>query len=238
MTLVVALRCADGIALAADSRVAARTENSAPRQFVDGAHKLTRLGPDTGIMSFGLTIPGVLGMRALQDDARDENEGFVPDEMHLERAAHVLGQTYAAYLEEKREADGTIPQILTKQGVGYILASVDRRRTGAFRMYVCSSTDGFRFEEEDERAYLMGGQWHLAVGLLSSLFRPTEPTAEGVIVATALLLATAASDSTVGGPFRVATIRDREGFRTLPRPQLRAAVKSASDALAALPPHR
>jgi 20S proteasome alpha/beta subunit len=228
VTLAIALRCADGLVLATDSRV-----SGGPRQSADISEKFLQVNRDVGVMTYGLAVPGYRGIRNLVEEVRQNPSQFATMTAITERAQQVFQSEFDAYLQPHRGPDGALPPELQGQGVGYIVGGFDGNDTARFRVMSCYSDSGFEFAEQI-RTCLMAAQWPLPVSLLPYVEYPGMSVRHGLRSATMLMILTAAHESTVGGPIHVATVTLEEGFTPLHEREVTALVQDVQPSLLAL----
>jgi 20S proteasome alpha/beta subunit len=228
MTLAIALRCADGLVLATDSRV-----TGGARQSADISEKFLQVNRDIGVMTYGLAIPGYRGIRALVEEVRQNPAQYPTMAAITERAQQLFQAEFDAYVQPHRADDGTLPPELQKQGVGYIIAGFDGNDTARFRVNSCTSDNGFQFSEQMGTT-LMAAQWQLPDALLPFIEYPGMSVKHGLRSATMLMILTATFETTVGGPIHLATVTLEEGFTPLHEREVTALVQDVQPSLLAL----
>jgi 20S proteasome alpha/beta subunit len=209
MTLAIALRCADGLVMASDSRV-----TGGARQSADISEKFLQVNRDVGIMTYGLAVPGYRGIRALVEEVHQNPASYPTMASIVSHAQSLFQQVYQDYLNEQAQPDGTAPPDLLNQGVGYIIGGYDGNETAQFRTYSGESQMGFEFVES-LGPNLVAAQWHLAEWLMPMLEFPGQSVAHGLRVAVMVMILTSAFEYTVGGPIHLATATLEQGFTLL-----------------------
>jgi 20S proteasome alpha/beta subunit len=205
VTLALALRAADGLVLATDSRVTGGQQRSA-----DVSQKFLQVNRDLGVMTYGLAIPGSRGLLKLVNDVNPPHARRLAYFTEIsELAGRVFREEFEKWVQELPEEQR--PEITSAQSVGFILGGYDSNETSQFRILHWSSP---AFEPE-ERSDILAAQWHVS-GLISRfLYYPEMSVAQLKKLAVFCLIETSAVESTVGGPIQMATITLAEGFKRI-----------------------
>jgi 20S proteasome alpha/beta subunit len=204
MTLALALRGADGLVLATDSRVTGGAQRSA-----DVSQKFLQVNRDLGVMTYGLAIPGYRGMARLVNEANPPNQRRLAYFSEIsDLAANIFRAEFETWIagltpEEREPVQG--------QSVGFILAGYDSNETSQFRILHWSSPT---FESED-RADVLAAQWHISGFLSKLLYYPEISVAHLKRLAVLCLTETSAVEFSVGGPIQMATVTLAEGFKRI-----------------------
>jgi 20S proteasome alpha/beta subunit len=205
MTLALALRAADGLVLATDSRVTGGQQKSA-----DVSQKFLQVNRDLGVMTYGLAIPGSRGMSRLVNEVNPPNQrriayfGEISD--LAENIFRTEFQSWVATLSPEEAALAQSPQ-----AVGFILGGYDSNETSQFRVLHWSSPEFLR----EERADVMAAQWHVSGYLGRLLYYPEISVSQLKKFAVLCLTETSAVNETVGGPVQMATVTLAEGFKRI-----------------------
>jgi 20S proteasome alpha/beta subunit len=204
MTLAMALRAYDGLVLATDSRA-----TGGPQQSVDTSEKFLQVNRDVGVMTYGLAVPGYTGISRLVEAVKSKREELTYFKPIADAAGGVFRGAYNEWLGAEKQAGREVPPGLT---VGFILGGYD----SAANQFKISHWESPEFKE---RRYpdgdLLAAQWHIARFLLNKLFYPEISVEQLSELAVFLLVETAISESTVGGPLQLATITLSQGFQRL-----------------------
>lgn len=198
MSLTIALKAADGLVLAADSRVTEGYTLRGPKTS-DNSVKFIQLKDNLGILTYGLSVIGYNGITALK-------EGIVNDsnmESALEKGTSVFKKVDSDWIEEN-------PQIKRHNNdVGFILAGY-KKEEDRFMIFNLQSPD--YLPKGIEGGCLLAGQWHVAKYLVNKLYKSNMPAEALKDIAAFLLSATMSVEKTVGGAILLATITE-SGFR-------------------------
>lgn len=220
MTLAIALRCADGLVMASDSRV-----TGGPTRSADISEKFLQLNRDVGIMTYGLAVPGYVGIRQLREEVRQNPATYPTMTAITNRAATLFPQIHQGFIQQNPGVAGEI--------VGFIIAGFDGNDTSQFRIFSCDSRGNFNFEEVSGPS-LMAAQWHLAESLYRLLAYPGMAVQEGLRVAVLLMVLTSSFESTVGGPIHLATATLDEGFTLLHEREVSSLIREVQPYLVTL----
>jgi 20S proteasome alpha/beta subunit len=204
MTLALAIRAADGLVLATDSRVTGGEQRSA-----DVSQKFLQVNRDLGVMTYGLAVPGYRGMTRLVNEANPPNQRRLAYFSEISTLAeNIFREEYQRWVAELPEEErGRIQP----SAVGFILGGYDSNETSQFRVLHWGSPE---FQRE-ERADVLAAQWHVS-GFLSKLLYYNEiSVAQLKRLAVLCLTETSAVESTVGGPIQMATVTLAEGFKRI-----------------------
>lgn len=204
MTLALALRAADGLVLATDSRV-----TGGPQRSADVSQKFLQVNRDLGVMTYGLAAPGYRGMNRLVNEANPPNQRRLAYFSEISALAeNVFRQEYNDWLGALAPPERAAVQPMA---VGFILGGYDSNETSQFRVLHWGSPT---FEME-ERPDVMAAQWHIS-GFLSKLFYYPEISVAQLKRFVALCLTeTSSVEPTVGGPIQMATVTLSEGFKRI-----------------------
>lgn len=213
-----ALRAADGLVLAADSRVSGGDPGSA-----DVSQKFLQVNRDIGILTYGLAIPGERGMRRLIAEVNPPYQRRMAYFSDISDAARtVLKEEYDSWILNLPAEDRPNVRHLR---VGFILAGYDSHETNQFIILHLESPN-FELQVRDD---ILAAQWHIAQ-YLSSLFYYREMTVDQLKQLIVLLLTeTAAVEPTVGGPIQIATVSLSEGFKSLHDEEINRILKGNQD---------
>jgi 20S proteasome alpha/beta subunit len=204
MTLALALRAADGLVLATDSRVTGGEQRSA-----DISQKFLQVNRDLGVMTYGLAVPGYKGMTRLVDQANPPNQRrlayFSEISALAENVFRVEYNTWIGALTAQER------QSVQPMAVGFILGGYDSNETSQFRVLHWSSPT-FQCEERPD---VLAAQWQIS-GFLCKLFYYQEiSVAQLKRLAVLCLTETSGVEPTVGGPIQMATVTLAEGFKRI-----------------------
>jgi 20S proteasome alpha/beta subunit len=204
MTLALAMRAADGLVLATDSRVTGGEQRSA-----DVSQKFLKVNRDLGVMTYGLAVPGYRGMTRLVNEANPPNQRRMAYFSEISALAErVFREEYNAWIgslsPEERER-------MRSQAVGFILGGYDSNETSQFRVLHWGSP-GF---QPEERSDVLAAQWHISGFLSKLLYYQEISVAQLKRLAVLCLTETSAVESTVGGPIQIATVTLAEGFKRI-----------------------
>ncbi|PKM47878.1 MAG: hypothetical protein CVV03_01475 [Firmicutes bacterium HGW-Firmicutes-8] len=198
MTLALALRGSNGLVLASDSR------KSGWGSSQDTSEKFMQVNRDVGVMTYGWTTPGNIGIKRLVEHVKDN------------QLAHFSQISTAAETIFKKEYEDTVAQI-KKQGmlgdpplVGFILAGYDSIEANQFKIVNWESPDFEIFEEAN--GSLMRAQWPLSKFLMTILYYPEITVGKLKELAVLLMTSTSSVEDTVGGPIQLAEITYDRGF--------------------------
>lgn len=204
MTLAMALRAYDGLVLATDSR-----STGGPRQSDDTSEKFLQVNRDTGVMTYGLAVPGYVGISRLVETVKSKREELTYFRPIADAARSVFQTAYRDWLSEQEQQGREIQEELK---VGFILGGYD----SAANQFQISHWESPEFKE---RQYpdgdLLAAQWHTARFLINKLFYPEIAVAQLSELAVFLLVETAVTEPTVGGPLQLATVTLGQGFQRL-----------------------
>jgi len=204
MTLALAVRAADGLVLATDSRVTGGEQRSA-----DVSQKFLQVNRDLGVMTYGLAVPGYRGMTRLVNEANPPNQRRLAYFSEISALAEeVFRDEYQKWIPELPEANRTTIQ---DGAVGFILGGYDSNETSQFRVLHWSSP-GF---QREERADILAAQWHISGFLNKLLYYSEISVAQLKRLAVLCLTETSAVELTVGGPIQMATVTLAEGFKRI-----------------------
>lgn len=192
------MKAADGLVLAADSRVTEGYTLRGPKTS-DNSVKFIQLKDNLGILTYGLSVIGYNGITALK-------EGIVNDsniKSVLEKCASVFKEVDSDWSKEN-------PQIKRHNNdVGFMLAGYEKEEE-RFMIFNLQSPD--YLPKGIEGGCLLAGQWHVAKYLVNKLYKSSMPVEALKDIAAFLLSATMSVEKTVGGAILLATIT-KSGFR-------------------------
>jgi 20S proteasome alpha/beta subunit len=97
MTLVLALRCADGLVLGADSRVAGGS------QMIDTVEKLVQVNGDVAVMTYGLTVPGDHAVHEMRERVQAAPATYEKLSDILAMGNELFPQAYKQFMVEQAE---------------------------------------------------------------------------------------------------------------------------------------
>ncbi|MEA3408568.1 MAG: hypothetical protein U9R48_10915 [Chloroflexota bacterium] len=203
MTLAMALRAYDGLVLATDSRA-----TGGAHQSEDTSEKFLQVNRDTGVMTYGLAVPGYAGISRLVETVKSKREELTYFRPIAEAAGSVFRAEYKEWLTSQKQQGHEIPEELK---VGFILGGYD----SATNQFSISHWESPEFQERQYDGDLLAAQWHTARFLLNKLFYPEISVAQLRELAVFLLVETAITEPTVGGPLQLATITLGQGFQRL-----------------------
>jgi 20S proteasome alpha/beta subunit len=204
MTLALALRGADGLVLATDSRVTGGAQRSA-----DVSQKFLQVNRDLGVMTYGLAVPGYRGMTRLVNEANPATQRRLAYFSEISQLAeNIFRDEFQKWItgltDEERES-------VQSQTVGFILGGYDSFETSQFRVLHWTSP-AFQREERND---VLAAQWHISGFLTKLLYYPEISVAQLKRLAVLCLTETSAAESTVGGPIQLATVTLGEGFKRI-----------------------
>jgi 20S proteasome alpha/beta subunit len=204
MTLAMALRAYDGLVLATDSRA-----TGGPQQSVDTSEKFLQVNRDIGVMTYGLAVPGYTGISRLVETVKGRREELTYFKPIADAAGGAFQAAHADWLTSEQQQGRATPPDLK---VGFILGGYD----SAANQFKISHWESPDFQERQyPQDYLMAAQWHIARLLLNKLFYPEIAVEQLSELAVFLLVETAVSEPTVGGPLQLATVTLSQGFQRL-----------------------
>jgi len=193
------MRGSDGLVLAADSRV------TSAQGTADISQKFLQVNRDTGVMTYGLSAVGYIGIIALADRVASDRTNFPYFVPIRDIGQDVFSGCYQGWCSQNAWYQGY------PADVSFILGGYDHVETNQFRV-VHFTSPGFDPVEND-RPYLVAAQWHVAEMLASKLYYPGITVDRVVDLAVFLLSATMTACPTVGGPMQIATVTTAQGFR-------------------------
>ena len=202
MTLAMALRAYDGLVLATDSRA-----TGGPYQSVDTSEKFLQVNRDIGVMTYGLALPGYTGISRLVETVKSKREELTYFKPIADEAGSIFQRAYVDWLDSEKQQGREVPPEFK---VGFILGGYD----SATNQFKVSHWESPEFQER-EQGDLLAAQWHVARFLLNKLFYPEISVEQLGELAVFLLVETAVSEPTVGGPLQLATITLSQGFQRL-----------------------
>jgi 20S proteasome alpha/beta subunit len=204
MTLAMALRAYDGLVLATDSRA-----TGGPRQSDDTSEKFLQVNRDIGVMTYGLAVPGYTGISRLVETVKSKREELTYFRPIAGAAGSIFQTAFVDWQGGEKQQGRDIPPELV---VGFILGGYDSA-TNQFAISHWVSPE-FR-EQQRPNGDLLAAQWHIARFLINKLFYPEISVQQLSELAVFLLVETAVSEPTVGGPLQLATITLGQGFQRL-----------------------
>jgi 20S proteasome alpha/beta subunit len=204
MTLALALRAADGLVLATDSRV-----TGGPQRSADISQKFLQVNRDLGVMTYGLAIPGYRGMARLVNEVNPPNQRRLAYFSEISALAeNIFRDEYNSWLNSLAPQERAL---VSPMAVGFILGGYDSNETSQFRVLHWGSP-AFVVEERPD---VLAAQWHIS-GFLSKLFYYQEiSVAQLKRLAVLCLTETSGVEPTVGGPIQMATVTLAEGFKRI-----------------------
>ena len=204
MTLAMALRAYDGLVLATDSRA-----TGGLHQSDDTSEKFLQVNRDIGVMTYGLAVPGYTGISRLVETVKSKREELTYFRPIADTARNTFQNAYEDWLNKEKQQGREIPADLK---VGFILAGYDSG-TSQFKI---SHWESPEFQERQfPEGDLLAAQWHIARFLINKLFYPEISVEQLSELAVFLLVETAISEPTVGGPLQLAAITLGQGFQRL-----------------------
>jgi len=204
MTLAMALRAYDGLVLATDSRA-----TGGAHQSVDTSEKFLQVNRDVGVMAYGLAVPGYAGISRLVETVKSKREEPTYFKPIADEAGSIFQAVYNEWLDGEKQRGREVPPDLK---VGFILGGYD----SAANQFKISHWESPEFQERQyPNGDLLAAQWHTARFLLNKLFYPEISVEQLSELAVFLLVETAISEPTVGGPLQLATITLSQGFQRL-----------------------
>lgn len=203
MSLTILLRAADGIVMAADSRVTEGYTLQGPKTKDDSV-KFIQLNRDTGVMTHGLYDIGIKGINALRDESEANNGQKLS-------WAELTGSAENIFKDVNNEWSSKNTEVQRRnKDTGFILGGLDRQEE-SFKVYSFESPE---FAPKSiTSSYFIAGQWHIARFLISKFHNKKTNIDTLKKIAAVLLLSTADVDKTVGGPVRLASITESRGFQ-------------------------
>ena len=202
MSLLIAAAGIDGVVLASDSRV---TEGYTPEgpKTRDDSVKFIQLGPDWGILTYGLSEIGHAGISALKEEVSQAPMVLNSGKALTERGKQLLQRISLEW--------GSCNQRIKRRSgdVGFVIGGYERE-TNAFRIFNLQSPD---FAAASPRnGCMVAGQWHVAKYFLAKLYSKDLALEKLKQLAVFLLDATMKVDKQVGGPIRLAAVSAASGF--------------------------
>jgi predicted proteasome-type protease len=209
VSLTLALSSADGLVLAADSRLTEGYTPAGPR-IRDDSIKALQLDPYWGVLTYGIAEIGYTGIVALKEALSANGHCVLSVPKLLAQAQAVFSRTNQNW--EKQDVNRR------DRDVGFIMGGYDRE-SDTFRIFSLQSP--VFAPTSPASGCLLAGQWHIAKNLLSRLYSKELSLERLEILAVNLLSATIASDPQVGGEIRLATVTRQEAFRWIPDDEIR-----------------
>lgn len=203
MSLAMALRAADGLVLASDSRVTSQEERR------DTSEKFLQVNRDIGVLTYGAAVPGYGAITELVEETK-QHEYSTFDQIK-EAAAEIFREELNRYFEEEAIPEKDKSRI----GLGFILGGYDHVSTNQFRIVSYKSP---RFEAREILDYpptFAAARWHISEYLLNKIYYPEITVKQLAEMAVFLLLETTTVEETVGGPIQLATVTLEQGFQRL-----------------------
>ena len=203
MTLAMALRAADGLVLATDSRITGKDRTA------DTSEKFLQVNRDIGVLTYGLAQPGYEGISQLVSEV-NQNQWAHFSEI-ADAAARIFQNSYESWLERQKEKQ-------FHGVVGFILAGYDNLETNQFLIvhYEITPSPEQPLGSLTMRPMpgdLLAAQWHIARYLLTKFFYPEMTVNELSELAAFVIAETMAVEETVGGPIQMAIITQTAGFQ-------------------------
>jgi 20S proteasome alpha/beta subunit len=223
MTLALALRCADGLVMATDSRA-----TGGPKGAADSSEKFLQVNRDVGIMTYGLAVPGYRAMRRLVEEVRTDTGLFATMDAVSDRGRDVFRDERERFIQEQepKERDA-----VRNMALGFILGGFDGNDTGQFRILYGEATNDFELAESPD---IIAAQWHLAGALSNYLRFPGMSVAVGVDLAVLLIVLTSVFEESVGGPIRLATVNLERGFTLLHESEIQHLIDASQTRFASM----
>ncbi len=203
MSLAIALAAADGLVLAADSRVTEGYTLDGPRTRDDSV-KIVQLSDAWGALTYGIADIGHAGLTALREEVTRIGVRARSLPSILDKSREILERTSAEW--------GTKNPVVGRRDrdVGFILGGYDGE-TDTFRTFSLQSP-GF-IPKSPPGGCLVAGQWHIAKYFLARLYSKELDVRALMRLAVLLLKVTMAVDPQVGGSIRLATVTRGPAFR-------------------------
>lgn len=216
MSLTIALKAVDGLALAADSRVTEGYTLQGPK-IRDDSVKFIQMGENFGILTYGLSDIGNAAIVSLKEEIESNSKGDTSLSFILERGTNVFDAKSTDWAR-------TNPGIKRRdKDTGFIIGGYDREDKD-FKIFNFQSPD---FSPKMvESGCLLAGQWHIAKFFTGRLYTGKGMPIEKVRdLAVFLLNATMTAEKTVGGSIRLATVTAAKGFQWASEAEINLAVK-------------
>ncbi|HVB13770.1 MAG TPA: hypothetical protein VNH38_03310 [Candidatus Dormibacteraeota bacterium] len=222
MTLCVALKGAEGLVLAADSRGTFGDPRGVTAQN-DSQKKAHILSPHVALLMSGAAELGSnILLRRPQDDFPDGVTAA------MEKIREVARQSYGTWLPH------LLPQVpqgipaLPRPDLGFIIAGYDPAQgsePAVARLYTMVS--GLDFAPMlHEYGFALQGIAQYALYILNRLYEPDRTLPELTALAVYAVTETVSQDGKVGGPVRVITIKPVEGCSELPAAEVEMVVEA------------
>jgi predicted proteasome-type protease len=202
LSLTIVLKAADGLVLAADSRMTEGYTLEGPKTR-DDSTKFMRLNDDVGVLTYGLLDIGYAGITSLKKEiSRDSN--------HWLSLSPILNKGKLIFNKASSDWSKKNPEI--KRGdkdVGFIISGYERseRKFGVFNFqspeFVPNKLQGGCF---------LAGQWHMAKFFTNKIYNRDMTITVLKDLAFFLLSSTTTVEKTVGGKIHLATITESKGF--------------------------
>jgi 20S proteasome alpha/beta subunit len=219
MTLLVALKGNDGLALAADSRGTFGDPRGVTAQN-DSQQKAHALAPHVAVLQAGAGEVGTLLIEeASRDIAARSLDGVTPVMAHLRE--HCRGR----YQDWFPSVPPIVPpqqaltgQAATRPDLVFLVAGYELSTQGAGdpKLYQLGSTTDFSPMLHDY-GFAVAGVAQYALYLLNRLYEPDRSVQELTALAVYVITETASQDGKVGGPVNVIRVTPKDGCQVLER---------------------
>lgn len=215
MSLALALRGADGLVLASDSRV------TSPEGREDTSEKFLQVNRDTGVMTYGAAPPGYAGISALVQETKSEAEKYSTFDAIAEEAARIFRSEFKQW---RKQLDLPEPVPQAAISLGFVLGGYDHVKN-IFRVVRYAAEDDFEPVEVRDNPTFAAAQWHVAQFLFDTLYYREMTVEQLVDFAVLVLLETETVEDSVGGPIQLATVTLDKGFQRLHEEDLRPIIR-------------
>jgi len=209
VTLALAIRAADGLVLASDSRV------TSPRgETRDTSEKFLQVSRDVGVMTYGIAAPGYAGITRLVNETKI-NQYSTFDQI-IESASKVFKSEFEEWLNKTQEIPEDVkPRVRQGSGsLGFVIAGYDDVKTKQFRI-VSYEAPTFQIQEIVASPIFAAAQWHIAQYLVEVTYYPEISVKQLCNLAVFVFLETTTVETTVGGPIQLAIVTKSQGYQRL-----------------------
>ena len=215
MSLTIALTGAEGLVMAADSRITKGYSLAGPKTK-DDSQKFLQLNDHCGAMTYGLSDIGNAGVAVLKEEISNKPEEYTSISVLLERGKEI----FSAISQNWKQENPNIKR--ADKDVGFILAGYEIEHS-EFRIYSLQSPDFL--PRKIESGCLLAGQWHIAKFLMNRLYTKNLSLVRLKELAALLLHETMTAEQTVGGAINLAVITQSGGFQWISPDELASIIK-------------
>lgn len=228
MSLALAIRGADGLVLASDSRV------SSPEGREDTSEKFVQVNRDTGVMTYGAAVPGFNGISSLARQVRADQEHYSTFDAIADLAQTTFQQAYQEFIDGVELPEGVeLDQVRSQLAVGFVLGGYDHVKNN-FQVVRYNSGEGLQRTEVRQKRTFAAAQWHIAEFLFNHVYYPEMAVEQLVDFAVMILLETQTTEDSVGGPIQLAMVTLEQGYQRLHEQDIRPIIRRNQPRIARL----